>query len=57
MLIQCIESTLKLEIVENKRKRVENYSGGQLWKDYLFFCTGQNSSVVRICGTLKGILY
>jgi len=39
MLIQCIESNLKLEIVENKRKRVETYSGGKLWKDcfFLFF--------------------
>jgi len=37
MLNQCIESSLKLEIVKNKRKRVETYSGGKLWKDYFFF--------------------
>jgi len=61
MLNQCIESSLKLEIVKNKRKRVETYSGGKLWKDYFFFFlilryqTGQNSGVVQACGRLKDI--
>jgi len=59
ILSQCIESSLNLEIVKNKRKIVEIYSSRKLWKDHFFFIlrcqTGQNSSVVQACGRLEVI--
>jgi len=51
ILSQCIESSLKLEIVKNKHKRVETCSSGKLWKDYFFLIP----SVVQACGRLEVI--